>query len=147
MHKTKKIIVAILAVVILLAATPAFGQIAGTWAGVGKGSCCPYPGTVIYPWQEWKGFIPDSEDVFYGKWCDVDGNHGEFKGKLVPSPIPEERRFQGEWTWYDPASIVPVVGGKFEMTFYIYSKECKGVWKTHWPSTSAVGTMKGKKVD
>jgi len=149
MHKTKKTILTALAVILLLAATPGFAQLAGTWAGTGRGDCYPRPGVVIYPWQEWKGFIPNSEDVFSGEWWDADGNHGTFKGTPVPSPIPEERRFEGKWTWYDPLSPTPdpVVGGKFKMTFYFLDGWCEGNWTSIWPSTSTACTMKGEKVD
>jgi len=145
MHKTKKTILTALAVILLLAATPAFAQLAGTWAGVGAGSAHP-PGTVIYPWQEWKGFIPDSEDAFYGEWCDADGNHGKFKGKLVPSPIPEERHFKGYWTWDDPSSVSKKAGD-FHMVFYFLEDYCKGTWTSIWPSPGFPGIMKGEKVD
>lgn len=145
----RKVLPIVLAVVLLLAATPAFAQLAGTWAGEGTGSCCPRPGTVIYPWQTWKGFIPDEENVFTGEWYDADGNRGIFKGEIEFSPIPEIAYARGAWYWYDPLGPAnrPIYGGDFKMTFYFLEDECKGEWTTIWPSPSARGTMKGKKVD
>ncbi len=148
MSNIKKIVLSLVAIVLLLGASSVSASLAGTWRGEGTGSCFPHPGMEIYPWQDWKGEISEKEDIFKGEWRDKAGNHGTFEGKLVPSPIPEERRFEGEWTWDDPLSmsILPVVGGKFKMIFCIYSKECKGTWMTHWISISAVGSMQGKKV-
>jgi len=148
MHKTKKTILIALAVILLLGATPAFAQLAGTWVGKGAGSCCPYPGTTIYPWQEWKGEIPDSQDAFKGKWCDEQGNKGIFKGEIDWISITEAV-CKGSWYWYDPAGISakPVYGGDFKMTFYVFGGDCKGKWTSIWPSPSAVGTMKGYKVE
>ncbi|NLI98709.1 hypothetical protein GX441_08645 [bacterium] len=138
-----------LSVFFALGAASLNAQLSGTWKGSGTGSCIPHPGIVIYPWQEWKGEIPDAEDVFSGEWRDSGGNHGTFKGTPLPSPIPEERRFSGEWTWLDPTvpSTQPVVGGKFSMTFYFLEGYCKGTWSSVWPSASARGTMKGERVD
>ncbi len=149
MHNSKKLILAVLAVILLLGATPAFAQLAGTWEGTGTGCCSPHPGTVIYPWQTWKGEIPNSQDVFIGEWWDADDNHGTFKGEVEFSVIPELAYAEGEWTWYDPTgpSNEPVYGGDFEMTFYILEKRCEGIWTSIWPSPSEQGTMRGRKVE
>jgi hypothetical protein len=140
----------IIAGIMLVAAAPALAQVAGVWAGEGKGNCFPHPGTEIHPWQNWKGVIPNSMDIFKGKWHDADGNYGIFKGKPVPS-IPEIAVFRGSWYWYDPlgSSDKPVYGGDFEMIFHFMDSErywCEGTWMTIWPSISAQGTMKGRKI-
>ncbi|MBN2379652.1 hypothetical protein JXM67_07620 [candidate division WOR-3 bacterium] len=144
----RKTILAVVALTILIAATPVSAQLFGTWAGIGYGNCHP-PGTTIYPWQTWEGkvYVPETGDipVFEGKWKDADGNLGKFKGKMVPSPIPEERHFKGYWTWETMAGIAK--GGEFHMVFYFLEGECTGTWTSIWPSSSIVGTMKGKKVD
>jgi hypothetical protein len=146
MSTPKKLLLTGLAVILLLGATPLAAQLAGTWAGTGEGCCCPRPGVVIYPWQEWKGEIPNSQDVFYGEWCDADGNHGRFEGKPIPS-IPEIAVFRGFWTWETPQGIFR--GGEFKMIFYFMSSEpyCEGTWTSIWPSPCPPGTMKGEKVD
>jgi hypothetical protein len=143
----RRIILATTALVLLVAATPIAAQLAGTWVGTGTGNAYPSSGVVIYPWQEWKGEIPDAEDVFVGEWQDSLGNHGTFKGAPVPSPIPEERCFDGEWTWYSPESDIPIVGGKFKITFWFLEGYCNGNWTTIWLSTSDRTTMIGWKVD
>ncbi len=147
MINTKKIVFSLIAMGLLLGATPAFGQFVGMWLGDGSGSCSPAPGIVIYPWQDWRGSISESEDIFKGEWRDKAGNHGTFYGKPTLSSS-QERCFEGEWTWYDPfaPSSKPVVGGKFLITFNRF-KECKGTWKTHWISSSSVGNIKGYKLN
>ncbi|TET23355.1 MAG: hypothetical protein E3J71_03055 [Candidatus Stahlbacteria bacterium] len=149
MSNSKKILIAALAVIFLAGATPIAAQIAGTWEGTGRGCCYPRLSTVIYPWQEWKGEIPNSQDVFTGEWWDADGNHGTFKGAVEFSVIPELAYAEGEWTWYDPTgpSHEPLYGGDFEMTFYILEGRCEGTWTSIWPSPSDHGTMRGRKID
>jgi hypothetical protein len=149
MRNLKKILPALVAACVLLGATPALAQVAGVWQGEGSGNAYPHPGTVIYPWQNWKGEIPNTQDEFTGVWYDGLGNHGIFKGEVEFSPIPEIALAKGAWYWYDPLgpSSQPVYGGKFEMTFYFLADYCKGTWTTIWPSTSAQGTMKGERVE
>jgi len=148
MSNSKKLLIAALAVIFLIGATPLAAQIAGTWEGTGRGCCYPRLSTVIYPWQEWKGEIPNSQDVFYGEWWDADGNHGTFKGAVEFSVIPELAYAEGEWTWYDPTgpSHEPLYGGDFEMTLYILEGICEGTWTSIWPSPGLLGTMRGRKV-
>lgn len=156
MRISNKLVLGVLAAALLLGATPAFAQLLGTWEGTGLGNCYPYPGVAIYPWSIWKGEVYQSPDediiLFEGEWYDELGNKGIFKGKILPFATPGKRYFKGKWFWYDPAGVSaePVYGGDFEMTFYLAATDppyCKGEWKTHWPSMTAVGTMKGKKVD
>ncbi|MBN2379646.1 hypothetical protein JXM67_07590 [candidate division WOR-3 bacterium] len=156
MRINRKLVLGVLAAALLLGATPAFAQLLGTWEGTGTGNCYPHSGMVIYPWSVWKGEVYVSEDeditIFEGEWYDELGNHGTFKGKVLPIGTPNERFCRGKWTWYDPTvnTVEPVYGGDFEMTFYLAETDppyCKGIWKTHWLSTSARGAMKGKKVD
>lgn len=146
--KLSKIVAMAAVLVLALGATSAFAQLAGIWEGTGTGNAYPHPGVVIYPWQNWKGEIPNSQDVFTGEWYDANGNHGIFKGEVEFSPIPEIAYAKGAWYWYDPLgpSTQPVYGGDFEMTFYYLDGRCNGIWNTIWPSTSAQGTMKGWKV-
>jgi hypothetical protein len=147
MSNSKKLLLTALAVVLLLGAAPLAAQIAGTWEGTGRGSCYPYPSTVIYPWQEWKGEIPNSEDAFSGEWWDANDNHGTFEGEILWIST-DVAICNGEWTWYDPTgSDDPVYGGDFEMKFYVYERECTGTWTTIWPSPSEQGTMRGWKVE
>jgi hypothetical protein len=148
MSNSKKLILAVLAVILLLGATPAFAQLAGTWEGIGRGEAYPPCHPPIHPWQEWKGEIPNSQDVFTGEWCDSDCNHGTFKGEIAPLSTPEKVYCEGEWTWYDPtgSSHQPIVGGKFKMTFYILEGRCEGTWTSIWPSPGEQGTMRGWKV-
>ncbi len=142
-----------LAAISLLAASPLAADLWGTWAGTGNGNCYPPPGSVIYPWQQWKGdvYTIDSQDapIFEGVWSDKLGNHGTFKGNIYFPPIEEQAIAEGEWTWYDPLgpSAEPIVGGKFKMTFSFLEDYCKGTWTTIWISSSAKGTMEGKDQD
>lgn len=146
MLKSKALMLA-LAITVLAGAGPLVAQLPGTWAGEGTGYCYPEPGVAIYPWQNWKGEIPFTQDVFKGEWTDADGNQGTFEGKPVPS-IPEIAVFEGFWTWESPDGISR--GGEFEMTFYFMSSEppyCEGTWTSIWPSPGLPGTMKGWKVE
>ncbi|MBN2378427.1 hypothetical protein JXM67_01310 [candidate division WOR-3 bacterium] len=152
MLKYKKIILTVLAAAVILGAAPAFAQLYGTWKGDGRGNCYPHPGVVIYPWQDWKGevFVSPDEDIilFTGDWYDALGNHGIFKGRVEFSPIPELAIAKGSWFWFDPTGTAePVYGGDFKMNFWFTMNRCDGHWTTIWPSTSAEGTMKGKKVE
>lgn len=146
--KLSKTIALTLVLIAALGATSAFAQLAGTWAGTGEGCCYPRNNLLIYPWQNWKGEIPNSLNAFEGEWCDADGNYGIFKGTPVPS-IPEIAVFRGEWFWYDPLGTdEPVYGGDFEMIFYFMEKlYCEGTWDTKWPSPCPRGTMEGEKVE
>lgn len=148
MKKTKTLII-MLVLLLAVAATPAFAQLSGTWKGTGRGNAYPRNSTVIYPWQNWKGEIPNSQDAFTGEWYDELGNTGTFKGEVELSAIPELARAKGSWYWYDPlgASNVPVYGGDFEMDFWFTMGTCEGTWTTIWPSTSAQGTMTGERVN
>ncbi|MBN2379653.1 hypothetical protein JXM67_07625 [candidate division WOR-3 bacterium] len=143
----RKTILAVVALLLLIAATPVSAQIAGTWEGKGLGSCYPHPGTIIYPWQKWTGEIPNSQDVFKGDWWDQLGNKGIFKGEIDWVSITVAI-CKGSWYWYDPAGVSakPVYGGDFKMTFYVFAGDCNGEWYTDWPSPGVVGTMKGYKV-
>lgn len=136
----------ILSAIILFAATPITAQLAGTWAGEGTGNAYPPSGETIHPWQNWKGDIPATEDSFKGDWWDADGHIGTFQGKQVPSPIPEERVFQGTWVWIEPSGI-SAKSGDFEMHFFFIEGTCKGTWTSIWPSSISGGTMKGERVD
>lgn len=145
MPNFKKITLTALAVIFVAGAAPAFAQVAGTWAGEGEGSCSPPSGIVIYPWQNWKGEIPDSEKKFTGEWWDEDGNQGSFFGELAPYATPETVIFQGIWTLDDPSGF-SCIGGKFTMNFYFNEDECEGTWNSGWPSGLPC-TMWGEKVD
>ncbi|MBN2379643.1 hypothetical protein JXM67_07575 [candidate division WOR-3 bacterium] len=153
MRISKKLVLGIIAAVLLLGATPAFAQLLGTWQGTGRGNCYPHPGVVIYPWSAWNGEVYISPDqdapVFEGEWYDELGNHGTFKGNVLPLGTPDQRFCRGIWTWYDPTgtSDKPVYGGDFEMTFYLEEGACRGTWTTIWISSSERGTMRGRKVD
>jgi hypothetical protein len=146
--KTLKTITIALVLLMAVAATPAFGQLAGVWQGTGQGNAYPRNSTVIYPWQNWKGEIPNSQDVFSGTWYDALGNHGTFKGKIKFSPIPELAVAKGSWYWFDPLgpANVPVYGGDFNMDFWFTMGTCNGTWTTIWPSTGPVGSMTGEYV-
>jgi len=148
MSNFKKLLLTALAVTLLLGATPLAAQIAGTWEGTGRGCCYPRLSTVIYPWQEWKGEIPNSEDAFSGEWWDADDNHGTFESEIVWVSVTLAIA-RGSWYWFDPTgpSHEPVYGGDFEMKFYVYERECTGTWTTIWPSPSELGTMRGWKVE
>ena len=149
----RKSLFAAITVILLVGAVPAFAQLYGTWAGNGKGCCCPHPGVVIYPWQNWEGEVYISSDqdapIFEGKWWDEDGSYGYFKGNIYFPPIEEQAIAEGEWTWYDPdgTSAEPVIGGKFKMTFAFLEGYCKGTWDTKWISFCQRGTMEGKKIE
>ncbi len=148
MSTPKKILLTGLAVILLLGATPIAAQIAGTWEGTGEGCCCPRLSTVIYPWQNWIGAIPLTQDVFTGEWWDADCNHGIFKGEILWIST-DVAISNGRWYWYDPTGSdpQPVYGGDFEMKFYVYERECTGTWTSIWPSPCEQGTMRGWKVE
>ena len=147
MLNSKKIILAALAVILLLGATPAFAQLAGTWAGTGTGAAYPPCHPPIYPWQNWKGEIPLTQDIFTGDWYDADGNNGIFKGEIEWVSITVAL-CKGRWYWFDPTgpSHEPIYGGDFEMKFYVLEEYCEGKWTSIWPSPSDHGTMRGRKV-
>lgn len=120
--------------------------LSGTWAGEGKGSCHP-PGDTIYPWQLWKGEVTNDGKAFYGKWMDEEGHYGKFKGEIEYISFTTAI-CKGVWTWdNNPGGISLKPDGKFEMTFAIFHKECKGKWTSKYLSTSKYGYMWGKKVD
>lgn len=146
MKLSKTILVAL---ILAIGATSAFAQLSGTWKGTGTGFCYPRNSVVIYPWHEWKGEIPNSQDVFEGEWWDHLGNHGTFKGEVEFSPIPEIATAKGSWYWYDPLGPAsrPKYGGDFEMTFWFLEGKCEGTWTTIWPSPGAIGTMEGERVE
>lgn len=133
-----------LAVALFVAAGPIISNLSGYWAGKGKGSCHP-PGATIYPWQNWKGAVTNDEKTFYGEWYDKLGNTGSFKG-IVDFISITTAVCKGEWVWDNPSGTKPVTG-TFQMTFYIHTGSCKGTWNSVYPSTTAKGTMVGKKVD
>jgi hypothetical protein len=155
MNKTKKIAIIAVAVVMLAAALPVQADLYGKWAGTGKGYCFPNNSysSIIYPWNVWEGEVyisPEQEaPIFEGVWVDELGNHGIFKGNVHFPPIEEIAVAEGAWYWFDPTgpANVPVYGGDFEMTFHFLEDYCKGIWTTHWPSPSEVGTMEGKYQD
>jgi len=141
----RKLLWVAIAATLIIGATPALAQLAGTWAGVGKGEAYPPSGEILYPWQHWKGFIPDDEGSFSGKWYDGNGNHGRFEGKPAPSSTPEIKSFKGYWTWETEAGIIKA--GEFVMDFYYLEGYCKGKWTSIWPSPGLPGVMKGEKVE
>ncbi|TKJ43648.1 hypothetical protein CEE36_02900 [candidate division TA06 bacterium B3_TA06] len=143
MSNSKKLLIAALAVIFLAGATPLAAQLAGVWAGTGEGCCSP-PGTTIYPWQTWKGEIPNSQDVFSGKWWDADSNRGTFHGKIIISSVTEAY-CEGIWNLDDPSGA-SIIGGDFKMTFYILEGTCEGTWISIWP-TALPATMRGWKVE
>ena len=143
MRSVRILLLVLIPVLVCLAAAP-ISPLTGTWAGEGKGNAHP-PGTTIYPWQHWKGEIPNSGDVISGVWKDEKGNGGKFKGEIdwISFTCAVAK---GIWTWDDPSAI-SVKAGDFKMYLYPYQKECKGEWTCIYPSTSAQGVMWGKKVD
>jgi len=143
MRYVKILLLILIPVAFCIAASP-INPLVGTWAGEGRGDAHP-PGTTIYPWQYWKGEIPNDGRTFRGEWRDEKRNHGEFKGEIVWISLTTATA-KGEWTWDNPHGV-SVVAGKFKMTFYVYDKKCKGEWTSIYPSSSAVGAMWGRKVD
>jgi hypothetical protein len=153
MRNLKKTILGAAVLVLFTAAVPVSADLVGVWAGTGTGNCHP-PGTVIYPWSVWEGKVYVSEvqniTIFEGSWEDELGNHGTFRGRVLPlSPAPDEKICIGRWTWYDPegVSAEPVVGGQFRMVFHPEEAVCEGTWKSKWPSSSEVGTMEGQQIE
>ena len=154
MRNLQKTILGAVALVLLLSAVPVSADLIGTWAGTGTGNCHPRNSVVIYPWSVWEGqvFVSEEEDatIFVGEWEDELGNHGTFRGRVLPiSTAPDERICRGRWTWYDPdgVSVEPVVGGQFRMVFHPEEAVCEGIWTSIWPSSSAQGTMEGEQIE
>lgn len=149
----RKLILAAIASVALIAATPVFAQPNGTWAGDGEGWCpypVTYPGEYMKPWQNWKGIV-ENEEVFYGDWWDAGDNSGTFKG-TVTIISRYEAYCEGEWYWidyrYDPPQYHYM--GTFSMKFKYPLTSlpyCYGEWQGYVPSGIYTGTMKGKLVD
>ena len=152
----RKITLAAIAVVILLAATPSIAQPVGTWDGTGSGWCpypVPYPGDYMKPWQTWKGRVEvDPSGIGYtfkGDWHDAASNHGTFKGTAILS-TPTEFVCQGKWTWWDEHTVIPTIYtmGTFTMHFRYDGSSCEGEWlDTIDPSGIYHGTMKGSWVE
>lgn len=148
--KTPKALMVALAAILVIGATPALAQLAGTWKGEGDGACSPPPiGPIdfpIYAWQNWKGDIPDSENEFYGDWYDEAGHYGNFKGKITLG-TPTEVVCLGTWTWFDTSVDPPkeYVMGRFWMKFHKEKLTCIGEWSTSYSDEG--GTMKGEKVE
>ena len=143
MRTVRILLLIMIPVLVCLAAGP-ITPVTGIWVGEGKGNVHP-PGTTIYPWQHWKGEVPNSGDTFSGAWKDEDGNCGKFKGKIdwISLTVAVAK---GYWTWDHPDVVTPIAG-KFKMFFHPYELKCKGEWDSIYPSTSAVGIMWGKKVE
>ena len=144
MSNPKKILLTGLVVILLLGATPLSAQLAGTWEGIGTGEAHPPCHLPIYPWQDWIGEIPNSEDVFSGEWKDSLENRGTFEGEITISSVTQAY-CEGYWTWDDP-SAPSIIAGEFEMIFYIYEERCEGTWTCIWPSPGLPGTIRGWKV-
>lgn len=147
----RKLLLTALTVTVLLAAVPLSAQLAGTWAGEGEGWCpfpVPYPSEYMKPWQNWKGFIPNTEDIFSGEWYDGDGNQGIFKGEII-FVTPEDAYCEGEWYWIDYRFDPPQyhLMGPFSMKFKLEEAICYGEWQAHLPEGIFTGSMKGEKVD
>ena len=143
MRNFRNLLLLTLVVGVFIGAGSLWPQLPGIWAGTGKGNCHP-PGYTIYPWQKWKGEIPNSGDVFFGEWCDKAGEHGDFKGEVYYL-IPLQAVSIGKWSWDNP-DVPSQAVGDFRMEFFLIEKNvCEGVWTSIYPSTSAQGTMKGKR--
>jgi hypothetical protein len=152
MKLTTKLLLTLCGVALLAGAVPLFSDadvipvISGTWAGEGAGWCNP-PKTTLYAWQEWKGIVTKDMKTFYGEWGDKLGHHGKFKGEIKWISLTTAVA-TGIWTWDNNPGGVVKYDGKFQMTFQIFGKECKGTWDSIYPSTSPVKPhMWGKKVD
>lgn len=149
MHNMKKLILGALTLVLLLGATPAVAQLAGTWEGTGTGSCpnpFPTPPESICPWQTWRGEVSEDDQTFSGTWRDYPGSHGTFRGEATLS-TPEEVVFVGTWTaiYDDPSGLSVILNmGTFTMHFRYTSRECEGRWWTY--DNEHDGTMRGRKV-
>ncbi len=154
MRVSKKIILSVLAIAILLVASPALAAVDSRWEGEGKGVCYPpFPTPDIHPiyaWQDWNGEIKESLDqanlkIFSGDWRDKKGNHGTFKGKVEYISITEAY-CKGTWTWvYEtPAAIRVYKMGNFIMKFHMSTGKCSGEWYIEDEiSAEPRGVMKG----
>ena len=147
MHNSKKLLIAALAVILLIGATPLFADLEGTWEGNGEGSCETPTGIIIYPWETWNGDVLNG--AFDGNWEDPDGNHGTFHGGITSffTTVPPSYTFagcEGTWTWIDPSGLEPIELGSFWMTFNVDLDICWGEWL---PYTNAQGgTMWGWRI-
>jgi hypothetical protein len=137
-----KIKTILVAVMIAVAATPAWAIIDGDWEGRGYGECKnPITGDAMYPWQYWEGIITNTTD-FTGDWYDDKGNQGYF----VAEKIFEGQwvcEFQGKWYLLDEANGIDEYMGYFVMNFHKFKYDCKGEWVSE--HTYEHGWMKGKK--
>ncbi|GEM_PF-609789 len=157
MKNIKKIVLSLLAIGLLLGATPALANLNGPWKGDGKGVCSPPPGVPnefpIYAWQSWEGKIEDIGPdefgkVFFGNWKDKTGNYGSFKGKIIWM-TQTQAYCEGEWTWvYETLEFIKVYEmGRFTMTFEHFPVEtpyCYGSWSSKYGNED--GAMKGHMV-
>ncbi len=132
MHKVKKLLLAMLAVVMLLGATPLFAELEGTWAGEGRGFFiypAGIPSDTVYVFQRWEGVVRNGE--FRGEWSDADGHSGKFRGRIILMSLTEAY-CEGEWLWIDTSVDPPVIRarGPFNMTFYYRDEDetCSGNW-------------------
>lgn len=143
MRNHKKTMLAAMAAVVLLGATPAFAQLNGYWEGEGYGECKnPVTGDVMFPWQYWGGTITNFTD-FEGSWKDIEGNRGHFYGCLFSSS-QWGAEFYGEWYLSDEENGIDELMGDFVMDFVYSNWTCKGEWQCY--STNEHGWMRGKKI-
>ncbi len=128
MSNSKKLLIAALAVIFLLGATPLAAELDGVWAGHGNGTYEPPSGIVpIHPWQTWEGLVESG--AFDGSWWDSEGYYGNFHGDIIYLS-QEVAHCKGEWTWIDESCYPPreITVGPFEMDFHYVIETCRGAW-------------------
>ena len=148
MSNSKKLLIAALAVIFLLGATPLAAELDGIWEGYGEGSCETPAGIIIYPWQNWNGTVENG--TFEGVWEDSDGNYGDFHGGIIYFYIsvePPSHTFahcEGTWTWVRSEGTIPIETGGFSMESNLDLETCEGEWSSC--ANSEFGTMWGYRI-
>jgi hypothetical protein len=148
MSNSKKLLIAALAVILAVGATPLFAELEGTWAGDGRGFIVDpsgIPSDTVYVWQHWEGTVRDGD--FWGEWSDADGHHGKFKGGIILMSITEAY-CEGEWLWIDDSVEPPVIRlrGSFDMIFRYRDDDetCSGNW---YYNNVQHGNMRGRRIE
>ena len=142
MSNCKKLIIAALAVIFLVGATPALADPV-YWSGTGER--IPWeesPGHIVYPWFQWHGTLMNGS--FQGEWEECTDKYPTypFFGSIIYYYTPGDdgptfAHCEGDWC-IDFGNGTLLECGWFTMEFNMTEGTCEG----HWESFDGfIGTM------